>query len=531
MGQKADLVVLSANIWTGNPQQPQAQAMALSGDSIIALGSNEEISALITDSTRIIEAQDRMLLPGFIDSHVHFMEGGFRLASVQLRDAATPEEFSKRIADFAKTVPPGTWITGGDWDHERWGGELPNRIWIDSLTPEHPVFVSRLDGHMALANSLALQLAGVTTQTPDVEGGTIVRDKNGALTGVLKDNAMDLIWPHVPNPTEEDRERALKAAMNYVASHGVTAVHHMGSWDQLHFFRRAQEKGLLKTRIYASVPLLGWQRLEQFVAENGSGDEWLHWGGLKGFMDGSLGSQTAAFFDAYRGKPDNTGLFVNDTTNMRDWIMAGDRAGLQPVIHAIGDRAIHILLDIFEQVQQENPPRDRRMRIEHAQHVGSADSGRFGELGVIASVQPYHAIDDGRWAGKILSDKQLEGSFAWKSLLDGGAKLAFGSDWFVAPPIPLETIYAAVTRRTLDDKNPGGWLPQQKISVEQALQAHTINAAYAARDEDRLGSLEKGKLADFVMLDQNLFEIAPETIRDVNVLMTVVGGEIVFERE
>jgi predicted amidohydrolase YtcJ len=464
-----------------------------------------------------------------VDAHVHFLEGGFRLASVQLRDARTPEEFVRRIAAFAATVPPGTWITGGDWDHEQWGGVLPARSWIDSVTPQHPVWVNRLDGHMALANSAALRAAGVTRATADVPGGAIVRDLDGEPTGILKDNAQALVQRVVPPPSVQQQDRALEAAMDYVLARGVTTVHNMGSWEELAVFRRAHAAGRLRVRIYAAVPLASWERLRDTVAVEGRGDRWLRIGALKGFVDGSLGSHTAAMFEPYSDAPGDRGLFVNRPEDLYAWTAAADRAGLQVMVHAIGDRAIATQLEIFERVARENGPRDRRFRIEHAQHIRPADLPRFARLQVIASMQPYHAIDDGRWAEKVIGPERAKTTYAFRALLDSGTVLAFGSDWFVAPPDPLLGIYAAVTRRTLDGKTPRGWIPEQKITVEEALRCYTVGGAYAGFEEQVKGTVAPGKLADLALIDRDITRIDPEEIRNAKVVLTIVGGRIVYE--
>jgi predicted amidohydrolase YtcJ len=526
-GVVADLVVLGGVVWTGVAGQPDQEAVAIAGDRVLAVGSHAEIRRLAGPATRVIDAAGGLVVPGFIDSHVHFITGGFRLTSVQLRDADTPEEFITRIRDFARTVPPGTWILGGDWDHTLWGGQLPTREWVDSVTPEHPVWVNRLDGHMALANSATLRMAGVTRTTPEVAGGEIVRDARGDPEGVLKDNAMDLVWRVVPEAPPEISDRALEAAMRHVAGHGVTSVHNMGSWQDLAVFRRAHERGRLRTRILAAVPVDDWERLRDTVAVRGHGDEWLRIGGLKGFVDGSLGSHTAAFHEPFTDMPGSRGLLVNEPDDLYRWIAGADAAGLQPMIHAIGDRANRIILDVFERVIAENGPRDRRFRIEHAQHIAPVDIPRFGELGVIASMQPYHAIDDGRWADRVIGPERSRTTYAFRDLLDTGARLAFGSDWYVAPPTPLEGIFAAVTRRTLDGANPDGWVPEQRIAVEEALRAYTSDAAYASFEEDLKGSLAPGMLADLVVLERDLRAIPPEEIRDARVVATVVGGHVV----
>ncbi|MEP2668111.1 MAG: amidohydrolase [Cyclobacteriaceae bacterium] len=525
----ADLVISNANIWTGNQLQPYAQALAVKGDTLLSIGSNDDMGKYITDQTETIDAQGHFITPGFIDSHVHFLTGGFNLSSVQLRDAQTPEEFTNRIIEFAATQEPGTWILGGDWNHENWGGELPTKEWIDQYTPNHPVWVTRLDGHMSLANAAALKAAGIENTVQDVAGGTIVRDKNGNLTGVFKDRATDLIDMKVPPASDQQVDNALQAAMHYVAAQGVTSVHHMAGY--LDALERARDNQTMITRIYAAMPLRDWGMLATKIKEEGRGNKWLKIGGLKGFVDGSLGSHTAAFFEPFTDTPSDSGFFTNSPEKLYEWISAADKEDLHLIIHAIGDKAINTLLNIFEKVEQENGVKDRRFRIEHAQHFLKEDFSRLSSLNVIPSVQPYHAIDDGRWAEKVIGPERIKTTYAFRSLFDTGVKVVFGSDWFVAPPTPLEGIYAAVTRRTLDDLNPDGWVPEQKITVEEALRAYTINAAYASFDEEIKGSLEPGKLADFVIIDQDLTKIKPEQIREAKILQTFVGGKSVFKKD
>ena len=531
------LAIVNARVWTGDRAAPWAEAIAVSGEQLAAVGSSDDVRRLATGVTPI-DAGGRLVVPGFIDTHVHFYEGGLRLASVLLRDANTRAEFVSRIQAFAATVPAGTWITGGDWDHSLWGGELPAREWIDTVTPNHPVWINRLDGHMKLANSAALKAAGVTRETANVDGGEIVRGAGGAPTGLLKDNAMALVDKAEPPPSIEMRQRAITAAMRHVAEQGVTTVHDMSmpaaGWNDLATYAALHQAKALTTRIYSVMPLSGWERLRDIVARkelggrDGRGDEWLRVGGLKGFVDGSLGSHTAAFHQPFKDAPGDRGLLINTPDDLYRWISGADQAGLQVMVHAVGDRANGLLLDTFARVIGENGARDRRFRIEHAQHLVPPDIPRFAKLGVIASMQPYHAIDDGRWAEKYIGDR-IRTTYAFKSLIDAGATLAFGSDWFVAPPTPLEGIYAAVTRRTLDDANPDGWVPEQRISVEDALRAYTANAAFASFDELRKGILSVGRLADLVMLDRNIFEIPPGEIRNVHVRLTLVGGRQVFD--
>lgn len=526
------LALVNGRVWTGNPSQRDAEAVAIAGDRIVAVGTTADIRAQ-AGGAEVVDLGGRFLVPGFIDSHVHFLDGGFRLTSVQLRDAATREEFVSRVKTFAATVPPGTWITGGDWDHTLWGGELPRRDWIDAATPDHPVWVNRLDGHMALANSAALRVAGVTRGVANVAGGEIVRDARGEPTGLLKDNAMALVASKVPPPGDALKDRALDAAMRHVAAQGVTTIHNMGSWDDLEVFARAGRAGRLATRVYAAVPLHTWAKLRDAVAAktygpDGRGDAWLRVGALKGFVDGSLGSHTAAFHEPFTDAPNDRGLFVNTPEHLYSWISGADKAGLHVVVHAIGDRANTTLLDIFERVARENGARDRRFRIEHAQHLAPADVPRFAALGVIASMQPYHAIDDGRWADRVIGPERSRTTYAFRSLLDAGAGLAFGSDWYVAPPTPLEGMYAAVTRRTLDDSHPDGWVPEQKITVEEALSAYTRGAAYASFEEREKGTIAPGMLADLTVIDRDLRRIPAPELRDAKIVRTIVAGRVVF---
>jgi predicted amidohydrolase YtcJ len=531
----ASLVITGARVWTGDPEHPWAEAVASEGERIIAVGSAADVDDFIGEDTEVISVDGSMLVPGFIDTHEHFLSGSSGLASVQLRDAKTPEDFATRIADFAKTIEPGEWILNGAWDHTNWGGELPSRDWIDAVTPNNPVWVSRLDGHMGLANSLALRLAGVDADSPDIDGGTIVRDDSGVPTGLLKDNAMRPVFAAMPALTEAQLDRYLDAGMQYVASNGVTTLHDVysddfDSWASLATYRRANRRGALITRIYSVPPLHEWQRLAEDVAANGRGDDWLKTGGVKAMLDGSLGSHTAAFFDAFTDTPGDHGFLINSLEDMRAWITGADAAGLQVMVHAIGDKAIRDLLDIYYEVAEEHGERDRRFRIEHAQHIHPDDLERFAVQKVIASMQPYHAIDDGRWAEDVIGPQRAKTTYAFNSLIESGAHVAFGSDWFVAPASPIEGIYAAVTRRTLDGANPDGWVPEQKITVGQALHAYTYEGAFASFDEDKKGTIKVGMLADMVLLDRDLTAIAPETIRDARVLYTIVGGRVIYSR-
>ncbi len=522
----ADRVFTGGVVWTGNSDSADAEAIAVKDGRILAVGCDADMSAFIGPDTVTILLDGHFVVPGMIDNHVHFEMGSVGLTQVQLRDAATPEEFSRRIGAAAKGMPEGAWVLEGSWDHELWGGTLPDRKWIDGLTGDVPVAVSRLDGHMILANSAALKLAGVTDDTPDPAGGVIVRDEDGRATGVLKDNAMALVVGAVPPLSDQGMEEIFKGGMAHAVSHGVTQVHDMGyDWRSLETFRRLREKDEMSIRVYAFTPLDDWETLADYVAENGRGDEWIRWGGLKGFVDGSLGSTTAWFYEPYADAPETSGFPIADMAVLEGDVLGAAEAGLHVTVHAIGYQANDKLLDAFERVQDKVARDDLRFRIEHAQHLTADAIPRFAELGVIASMHPYHLIDDGRWAEKRLGKERLKGTYAIGSVMRAGAHVTFGSDWSVAPLEPLQGIYAAVTRRTTDGKNPQGWIPDEKISVLEALKAYTQENAYAGYQEDKLGRLNAGYLADFVVLSDNLFEIDPVAIKDVRVLRTVIGGE------
>lgn len=526
-----DMILLNGRVWTGVPGSPMAEAVGIRDGRIRAIGATAGMERLRGPDTEVVDLAGRLLMPAFVDAHTHFLSGGFQLASVDLRPAASRADFVERLGAYAATRERGSWILGGDWDHERWeGGPLPDREWIDGVTTDHFVFVSRLDGHMALANSRVLELAGIDATTPDPPGGTIVRDARGRATGVLKDAAMDLVWAVAPDPGNAARDEALLRAQEHALSLGVASVHDMAGWPELQTYARAHRAGLLRMRVYAVVPIGTWRRLADYVARNGRGDAMLRWGGLKGFVDGSLGSTTAWFHEPYVDEPGTAGLMVTDTSALRESILGADAAGLHVIVHAIGDRANDWLLDVYEEAESVNEPRDRRFRIEHAQHLTRDAIDRFAALDVIASMQPYHAADDGRWAEDRIGPERIRTTYAFRSLLDADARLAFGSDWTVAPLDPLEGIRAAVTRRTLDGANPGGWVPEQKIAVEEALRAYTSGGAYAGYMENRIGRIEEGMAADLVVLSEDIVGGGEAALDRARVDMTIVDGALVYRR-
>jgi predicted amidohydrolase YtcJ len=527
---RADKVYVNGNFWTGDSANPTATVLAIKGDKIIYVGND----ASQVNATEQIDLNGNMVVPGFTDNHTHFLSAGYGLSSVKLKDAMTKAAFIQRISDFCKTHPGNAWIREGNWDNENWGGELPSKEWIDSVSGDHPIFISRYDGHMAFANSKAMQLAGVNASTVSPAGGVVVKNTKGELTGCFKDKAMSLIEKAIPDPTEAELEEYYKAAANYALERGVTHVNDMGSyggWMDLSTYRRVAQKNNSLIRMYSFVPLATWSRLDSFVQKKGRGDDLLKWGGLKGYVDGSLGSTTAWFHQPYLDDPKSTGLTITDTTDLRNWVIGADKAGLHVAVHAIGDRANDFILSVYQEAEKINGSRDRRFRVEHAQHVRLEAIDHFANQQVIASMHPFHLVDDGIWAYKRLDTNRLKGTYAIKTMMDKGVTVTFGSDWPVAPVDALFGVYAAVTRRTGDNKNPNGWYPDQKISIDQALRAYTQNNARASFMEGKIGVLKKGYYADFAVLDQDIKKIDPITLKEVKVLRTVLNGKEVFVRK
>jgi predicted amidohydrolase YtcJ len=532
---QADMIVTHATIYTVDRQHPRAEAVAVIGERIVAVGSKGEIDRWQGPKTRVIDAHGELLLPGFNDAHVHFTDGGAALAEVQLNDATSAEEFERRIGARAARTAKGEWVLGGDWDETKWSPrQEPTAALIDGVTRDIPVFVNRYDGHQGLANSAAMKLAGISAKTADVPGGVIVRDASGNPTGIFKDAAQSLIFKVIPPMAHAQRLAAARRALAYAASVGVTSVQHMSAdYRDVEVYSELLEKGQLTTRIYCAPLETAWQDQARIGLRRAWGSSSLRVGAVKGFADGSIGSRTAALFEPYSDEPSNRGILSDEMhppEAMRERLMKADAAGLQLRVHAIGDRAISMTLDMFAAIQQANGYHDQRMTIEHAQHLAPQDLERFAGLHVIASMQPYHAIDDGRWVEARIGHERARTSYAWRSFLDRGVTLAFGTDWDVAPLDPMLGLYAAVTRATLDGKNPQGWIPEQKITLAEAVEAYTLGSAFAEFQEKEKGSITPGKLADMVILSDDIFEIRPEAIRDVKVETTIVGGRIVYRR-
>jgi predicted amidohydrolase YtcJ len=530
----ADLIIQNARVWTVDPSQPEAQAVAILGDRIVAVGSNQQVGPWRGPDTRLVDADGRRLMPGFNDAHVHFVDGGSQLDNVELNDATSPQEFARRIRERAAKTATGSWLLGGDWDETKWSpAELPTKELIDAATPNTPVAVNRYDGHMVLANSLALKLAGITAQTPDPDGGVIVRDRNGNPTGALKDAAQDMLFKAIPPLTHDQRRHAIERALEHAASLGVTSVQNMNpDYADIAVYNELLNEGKLTTRIYAAPLITQVDDQVKIGVRRAFGGPYLRIGAVKAYADGSLGSATAYFFEPFSDQPGNRGILSDEMhpiSLMRDRMMRADGAGLQICTHAIGDAGISAILDIYAEIEKQHGNRDRRWRIEHAQHMAAKDFDRFTQLHVIASVQPYHAIDDGRWAERRIGHDRATRTYAFRTFLDHGVRLALGTDWNVAPLNPMLTLYAATTRATLDGKNPNGWFPEQKLTIKEAIEAYTVGSAYAEFRENEKGSITPGKLADMVLLSADILNIDPVKILDVKVLNTWVGGKLTYD--
>ncbi len=530
----ADLIITNGKITTVDPARPECRAVAVIGERIVAAGGNREIDAWKGPRTTVIDAAGRRVLPGFNDAHVHFISGGRQLDGLDLKHVTSREEFARKVGQRAAAMPKGEWLQGGDWDETLWSPpDLPDRTLIDPLTPDTPVFLYRYDGHMALANSVALKMAGVTSATADPPGGVVVRDAQGNPNGLLKDAAEDLVDRIIPPLTHDQRLKAARRALRHAATLGVTSVQDMNpDHADVAAYTDLLEQGELTTRIYAAPLIPHWEDQARLGLRHAFGSPWLRLGALKAYADGSLGARTAYFFEPFLDAPGNRGLLSEEMQplqTMRERMLGADAAGLQLCVHAIGDQAISIVLDLFGEVAKANGERDRRFRIEHAQHMAAKDFDRFAALRVVASMQPYHAIDDGRWAESRIGADRASRTYAFRSFLDRGVHLAFGTDWDVAPLDPMQTLYAAVTRATLDGKHPGGWIPEQKLTLQEAVEAYTFGSAYAEFQENDKGSISPGKLADMVILDRDIFAIDPKGIRDAKVVTTIVGGRIVWQ--
>jgi len=544
--QPADLLLTGGRIWTGagGGAAPAPTALALRGGRVLAVGTDREIEALRGPGTRVIPLGGRFVCPGFVDAHLHLQSGGLQLSRVDLRGVTDRETFEARVREHARRTPPGGWILGADWDHQDLGG-LPTREWLDRAAPGHPVFLNRLDMHMGVASSPALRLAGIGATSSDPEGGLVDREPDtGEPTGILRERAMDAISRIVPPPSWEERRNALLAGLRHALERGVTQLHDMGalhsaeeSWLSLKVLRAIHDEGRLPLRVSAAIPFTDRAELDRMVREEGRGDAFLRWGAVKGFVDGSLGSSTAWMHEPYLGQGDNCGVTITDPAELEEGILDAARRGLQPIVHAIGDRAGDWLLGVYEELERRFPGADLRPRFEHAQHLSPEGLVRAGRTRAILSPQPMHLIEDGRWAGGLLGPEREGRSFAFRTLLENGARLAFGSDWTVAPVDPIGALQAAVSRRLRGDGGEPGpaWTPGEAISLDAALRAHTFEGARAAFLEGETGVLAAGMRGDVVVLSRDPFAVAavaPERLSaEVAVEMTLVEGEVAWAAE
>ncbi len=530
---QADLVLVQGNIYTVNPQQPRAEAVAIRGEYIVAVGSNTEIQKWIGPNTRVVDLGGRFALPGFNDAHIHLANGGAAKLAVDLSGAESLEAFQERIRARLSDYRPGEWITGRGWDHTLWDPpRFPTRADLDAVSREHPILLTRVDGHVAVANSLALQQAGVTRATPDPPGGEIQRDSlTGEPTGLLKETAMGLVARAVPPLTPTQRRRGIELALAEAAQLGVTSLQDNSSWDDFLLYRELREQGRLTARITEWLPFQApLEQLLEMRRQGGVRDRWLKTGALKGVTDGTLGSRTAAMLEPYADDRSTRGILRIPQDELRRMVIERDAAGFQIALHAIGDLANRAALDAFEAAQRANGRYDARHRIEHAQVVAPDDFARFAALGVIASMQPVHESTDMRWAGQRLGPERSLGAYAWRTMLRQGGRLAFGTDYPVEPMDPRRGLYACITRELPEGGPAGGWVPEEKISVEECIQAYTLGSAYAEFEEQNKGQIAAGKYADIVVFAEDLTRIPPRQILTTPVVFTLVGGRIVYQK-
>ncbi|KAL5570297.1 hypothetical protein UlMin_026872 [Ulmus minor] len=534
----ADLVVKNAVIYTSEDSLPFADSMAVRHGRLLRVGNYSSLKDLVDYRTKELDLKGKIVVPGFIDSHVHLIWGGLQMVQVELRGINRKDEFVRKVKETVRNREPGSWILGGGWNNDLWGGDLPMASWIDDITPNNPVWLSRMDGHMGLANLLALRMAGITYSSEDPDGGTIMRTASGEPTGLLIDSAMKVLLSCIPEVSVNERREALQRASSFALTRGVTTVVDFGrympgssveqSWEDFSdVYQWADSSGKRRIRVCLFFPSQTWSRLLDVVEKVGhSLSQWLYLGGVKAFADGSLGSSSALFHEPYVEEPHNKGLQVMDYEELFNLTLASDKHGLQVAIHAIGDRANDLILDMYDSVISKNGIRDRRFRIEHAQHLAPGTSDRFGKLGVFASVQPEHLLDDYESAVKKLGvDRAQKGSFLFRSLINGNAQLAFGSDWPVVSINPLGGIRTAMKR--MSPSWDGAWNPSESLSLDDALKAHTILAARACFLDNDLGSISPGKLADFVVLSPDSWDDFARG-GSVSVEATYVGGVQVY---
>lgn len=528
------VVYLHGRIYTNDPGQPWVDAMAVRDGKIRCVGKIDYVLLECggnDPSAETIHLHGKFLMPGFNDAHVHLGSAAADMLSVRLNGVTTIEELQKRVGDAVAQHKEGEWITGSGWDHTLWPEKkFPNKEQLDAVAPKNPVFLTHVSGHVAVANSLALQHGEIKTDTPNPPGGLIERDEDGDPTGMLEeDSAMSLVSARIPDLKVDQRRRGIQMVLADAAKNGVTSAQDFSDWADFLVYVQLKEEGKLTLRITEWLPFqLSMDELQTMRAQGGTRDPWLKTGALKGFVDGALGSRTAALLAPYSDDPSTSGILTNDPDKLRSMAIERDKAGFQINFHAIGDRANRVALDVFEAVSKTNGSRDRRDRIEHAQVISPEDLPRFASLKVIASMQPSHETTDMRWAGSRVGPDRAKGAYAWASILKSGARLAFGTDYPVEPITPMRGLYACITREFPEGGPTGGWQGQEKISLDDCIRAYTSGAAYAQFEEGKKGELKAGEYADFIILSDDITKIPPKQFSKVTVLQTVVGGRIVY---
>lgn len=540
----ADTVILNARIYTVNPRQPWAEAIAISGEKIVAIGSRKQIQSLRGPATRLIDAGQRLLLPGFIDSHIHFYEGSVTLLRLDLTGTTTIAEVRKRLGSYAAEHPQG-WIVGRGWTYDIFGAAaLPDKKFLDDVIPDRPVFLVGYDGHTYWANSKALALAGINRESPDPPNSVIVRDGSGEPTGALKEDfAAALVYNVIPAPTRSQKLDALRRGLSEASRFGLTGAHGAGGtaesddFELLDLFDELRSNGQLTVRIYAAYYLDPAAPVSTAIARIEAvrlrhHDDWVSAGAAKVYLDGAVESHTAAMLQPYSDDPSLSGSLFWDADRYKRAVAELDGHGVQVFTHATGDRAVRLALDAYEQAQSANGTRDSRHRIEHIENIAAQDIPRFGQFGTVAAFQPLHTYPGENllkvWVRNVGPDRASRG-WAWQSVAKAGGRLAFGSDWPVVTMKPWDGLQTALTRQTFDGGRAAGWFPAQCVTLEQAIEAYTLGAAYSGRRERSVGSLEVGKLADLVILSQDLFQIDPHQIHNTEVLLTMVGGKVVYQ--
>jgi predicted amidohydrolase YtcJ len=530
-------VYLHGRIYTNDPKHPWAAAMVVTGDKIRCVGTLEHILLDCggnTPGVETIQLHGSFLMPGFNDAHTHLGEAGADLLAVRLNGATSVEEVQKRLAEAVAQHKEGEWITGSGWDHTLWPDKkFPNKQQLDAVAPKNPVLLTHISGHVAVANSLALKKAEITRETPNPTGGEIERDANGEATGMLEEGpAMELVAVRIPDPSAEQMRRGVELVLQDAAKNGVTSAQDFSPWPYFQVYKLLKEQKKLTLRITEWLPFnLPLGQLQNMRAQGGTTDPWLKTGALKAFTDGALGSRTAALLAPYSDDPSTSGILINDPEKLRVMAIERDKARFQLAFHAIGDRANRIALDVFEAVAKANGPRDRRDRIEHAQVVSMEDFPRFAQWKVIASMQPSHETTDMRWAEERVGPERAKGAYAWATMQKNGVRLAFGTDFDVEPINPMRGLYACVTRELPDGGPKGGWQPQEKISLEDCIRAYTSGSAYAEFEEGKKGELREGEYADFIILSNDITKVPPSEYLKTQVVRTVVGGRVVYEKK